>query len=175
MENPGALFLFQIDHLSGEEVGCLVEQLYGWGAKNVNVISTVTKKGRPGHLILVDAGRMDTAGLPERMARMFGTCGYHRFETSHVFLGSDGQKVSLKVRCGERLLDEELEIKVIGDQGRPLARRPEYDGLVNLCRRLEQALGVTVSLPGLRRSVETGLRNEGPLEIHLDPGEGSDR
>ena len=31
MERPGALFLFQIDHLSGEEVGYLVEQLYGWG------------------------------------------------------------------------------------------------------------------------------------------------
>ena len=88
MEKPGTLFLFQIDHLSGEEVGYLVEQLYGWGAKNVNVISTLTKKNRPGHLVLVDPGRMDTEGLPDKMARMFGTCGCHRFETSHLCLGT---------------------------------------------------------------------------------------
>ena len=175
MEKPGTLFLFQIDHLSGEEVGYLVEQLYGWGAKNVNVISTLTKKNRPGHLVLVDPGRMDTEGLPEKMARMFGTCGCHRFETSHLCLCTGCQTVSLTVRCGERLLDEELEIKVIGERDSPLSRRPEYDGLVSLCRRLEQALGLPVSLPKLRRSVETGLENGDPLEIHLDPEEGSDR
>ena len=175
MEKPGTLFLFQIDHLSGEEVGYLVEQLYGWGAKNVNVISTLTKKNRPGHLVLVDPGRMDTEGLPDKMARMFGTCGCHRFETSHLCLGTDCQKVSLTVRCGERLFDEQLEVKVIGKQDSPVSRRPEYDDLVKLCRRLEQALGFPISLPRLRRSVETALEHGEPLEIHLDPEEGSDR
>jgi uncharacterized protein (DUF111 family) len=174
MEKPGTLFLFQIDHLSGEEVGCLVEQLYGWGAKNVNVISTLTKKNRPGYLILVDAGCMDTAGLPEKMARLFGTCGCHRFETNHLCLSTDCRKVSLTVRCGDRLLDEELEVKVIGEQDSPLSKRPEYDSLMNLCRRLEHALGFTISLPKLRRSVEAGLKSGDPLEIQLDPRERND-
>ena len=175
MEKPGALFLFQIDHLSGEEVGYLVEQLYRWGAKNVNVISTLTKKNRPGHLVLVDPGRMDTVGLPEKMARLFGTCGCHRFETSHVCLGTDSQKVLVTVRCGKGLLHEELEVKVIGERDSPVSRRPEYDGLVNLCRRLEQALGFPISLPRLRRSVETGLENGEPIAIYLDPEAGSKR
>jgi hypothetical protein len=169
MEHPGTLFLFQIDHLSGEEVGHLVEQLYGWGAKNVNVISTLTKKNRPGHLILVDVGRMDQEALPEKMASMFGTSGCHRFDTHHVCLGTDRQKVSVTVRCGERRLDEELEVKLIGEPARPLARRPEYDGLVHLCRRIEEAFGFTISLPRLRRSVETGLNEGDSLEIRLNP------
>ena len=175
MEKPGTLFLFQIDHLSGEEVGCLVEQLYIWGAENVNVISTLTKKNRPGHLVLVDSGGMDAEGLPAKMATLFGTCGCHRLETSHLYLGTDCHKVSITVRCGDRILDEELEVKVIEGQDRTLSKRPEYEGLVNLGRRLEGTLGLTISLPGLRRSVEEGLRNGEPLEILLDPGEGSGR
>jgi uncharacterized protein (DUF111 family) len=175
MEKRGTLFLFQIDHLSGEEVGCLVEQLYDWGAKNVNVISTLTKKNRPGHLILVDAGCMDTEELPEKMARLFGTCGCHRFDTSHLCLGTACKKVSIRVRCGDRLLDEELEVKVIGEKEKHLSKRPEYDGLVKLCRSLEQSLGFAISLPQLRRSVEKGLQDGDSLEIHLDPEEGSDR
>ena len=50
----GILLLVQTDHLDGETLGNLIGRFYDEGAKNVQVISSLTKKNRPGHLILID-------------------------------------------------------------------------------------------------------------------------
>jgi uncharacterized protein (DUF111 family) len=167
MEKPGTLFLFQIDHLSGEEVGFLVDTLYEWGASNVNVISSLTKKNRPGHLILVDPGRLDGERLPNEMASLFGTCGYHRLETVHFHLATQSQRTSLRMRCGDRVLREEIRIKAIEGPTEPLSRRAEHDSLVSLCTRVQQEWGVKLSLPKVRRWIEEKLREGAPLELEL--------
>ncbi|MBU2548382.1 MAG: DUF111 family protein [Proteobacteria bacterium] len=174
MEKKRALFLFQIDHLSGEEVGYMVNQLYGWGAKNVNVIATLTKKNRPGHLILVDTGCMDKEGLLEKMARCFGTCGCHRIDTTHLYLGTRSQSISLAVRSGERLFHEEVEIKIIEDQNGVLSRRLEYESLVSLCERLEKTLGFDIPFSRLRRRLEKGVGEGDCMEISVTLEEGRD-
>ena len=38
------LFLVQVDHLSGEILGDVVDSFYAAGAKNVQIISSITKK-----------------------------------------------------------------------------------------------------------------------------------
>lgn len=174
MEKPGVLFLFQVDHLSGEEVGYLMKELYGWGAENVNVLSTLTKKNRPGYVILVDPGGMDIEGLVEKMARSFGISGCHRMETKHFYLRTECHSVPLTVCFGERCLDEEVEVKVIGAHQKPLFRRLEYDSLMTLCPRLEKALGISLSLLRIKRSLEARLKKEDSLELHFSARERSD-
>ena len=85
------------------------------------------------------------------------------------------QGITKATQKASRIAKEGLIVSFIGEQDRPLSRRPEYDGLVNLRRRLEQALGFTISLHRLRRSVERGLNDEDSLEIHMNPEQGSDR
>ena len=48
------LLLVQIDDRSGEVLGNALEELMSLGARNVQLLSSVTKKGRPGHVLLID-------------------------------------------------------------------------------------------------------------------------
>ena len=54
MEKEGILLITQIDHLTGEDIGWALEALDVPGIRNRNVIPTLTKKGRMGHLLLLD-------------------------------------------------------------------------------------------------------------------------
>ena len=83
MKRKSQLFLFQADHLSGEEIGYLIDQVHIWGAKNAHAIPTVTKKGRPGYILLVDLGDRQKTTLIKRMAIEFGLFGCHQIQTVH--------------------------------------------------------------------------------------------
>ena len=50
----GLLILVQIDHLNGEILGSIIEDFYHAGAKNVQIVSTITKKNRPACMIFID-------------------------------------------------------------------------------------------------------------------------
>ena len=40
----GMLLLVQVDHLNGELLGEVIDHFYEAGAKNVQIVSTITKK-----------------------------------------------------------------------------------------------------------------------------------
>ena len=52
--SDAVLILAQIDDASGELLGRVLEQLTDLGAKNVQLLANVGKKGRPGYTLLVD-------------------------------------------------------------------------------------------------------------------------
>lgn len=172
MERPGCLLLLQIDHLSGEELGHLVETLYAWGAGSVQILPTVTKKNRPGHLALVDTGRADEKTLAQGLTRSFGITGYHRLETVHCCQPVASRSHPVVVRCGGEVLRADIPIKVVGDLGSPLAARVEYEGLRELNRLLDQRFGVGLPLRDLKTRIETLLAAGSPLELDLDPESG---
>ena len=54
MQKEGLLLLYQVDHLSGEEIGWMFDSLAIPGVRNRNLVPTLTKKGRIGHLLILD-------------------------------------------------------------------------------------------------------------------------
>lgn len=168
-ERSGCLLLLQIDHLSGEEIGDLVETLYAWGAGNVQVLSTVTKKNRLGHLALVDAGAGQEEALACRLARHYGINGYHRIETIHCCERVACQTRPLVVACGGASLEMDLPVKLVGDETSPLSVRAEYEGLQELRRRLVRAFGVEPSRTHLRLRIDGLLAAGRPLRLWVDP------
>ncbi len=54
MEKEGLILVVATDSLSGEELGYAINGLQEVGAYNVNLIPTITKKNRPGQLMIVD-------------------------------------------------------------------------------------------------------------------------
>lgn len=157
------LLLFQIDHLSGEEMGHLIETLYIRGAYNVQVISTLTKKNRPGFIVLADIGAGDDERLMEGLAPEFAIAGYHRIETTHCHLPMSSGERKLTLRKNGRKIQATIRFKQFGSEGAPSFIRAEYEDLRQLKERLQEAFGLTTSLSALRQKIEALLVNPEPM------------
>jgi uncharacterized protein (DUF111 family) len=167
MEKEGKLLLFQIDHLSGEEIGNLIEMLYNWGANNVQVISTVTKKNRPGHIVVVDIGPSDEPHFVRELARGFSISGYHQVETIHCYHPLIFSEHELIARCEGQELRMTICCKHIGIENEPLYIHVEYDDLRKLTDHVQDTFGLKVSLPVLRQRIETLLASGNALVLEL--------
>jgi len=141
--------------------------LYSWGAQNVNVISTITKKGRPGYIVLVDCGSMDESRLLEKLASRFGIFGHHMIKTIHSFQPVASGTRELTVRYNGRELQMTMHYKQINPAHGPIYIRVEWEDLMRLKDGIEDAFGLELSLPVLRRQIETLLTDEKAYVLNL--------
>lgn len=74
-----------IDDVSGEVIGQMIEKLITKGAKDVTVSSAITKKGRPTNLISVICDSADMNSLIDTLVSETGTLGI-RFRTSNRYV-----------------------------------------------------------------------------------------
>jgi uncharacterized protein (DUF111 family) len=154
MMTEAQLVLFQVDHLSGEDIGHLIDMLYASGAKNVNVFSSVTKKNRTGHTVLLDLGSGDEKSLGARLADEFGVFGFHLIKTVHCCRPSVSCVRRLSVRNGDRQFEMDIRFKFAGAESDPSYLSVEYEDLVQLKRRIEETFGVAMALKTLRARIE---------------------
>ncbi len=138
----GVIFYVQVDHLSGEILGSVIDFLYQAGAGNVQVIPTVTKKNRPAHLFLIDAKPDCADGVERVLAEEMGVTGWHVLHTRHRHLAVDYLKRRVTFRCGGRQFQMEVEGKLA--HGAEKTIRPEHRSCVALRTRLREA---DVNLP----------------------------
>ncbi len=95
------LILAQIDDRSGEVLGAALEELMGLGARNVQVLSSVTKKGRPGNVLLVDVEATLEPDVGAFLAVELGVWGYHVLETGHRHFDTVMKERSVTVIGGD--------------------------------------------------------------------------
>lgn len=165
MEKSGRLLLFHFDHLSGEETGALIEMLQEWGASDVQIIPTVTKKNRPGHLALVDVTASDESRIAGELARQFGISGYHRLQTDHCHQAVALERADLTVRCGARELKFVIGCKRLLAEGAALPPRVEFDDLREVVRSVGHEFGSKISIRGLQGRIEALLAAGEPLVL----------
>lgn len=167
MESAAALLLLQLDHLSGEDLGCLVERLYELGARSVNILSTVTKKNRPGHLVLVDLDSELESRLAERVTRTFGIWGYHRIPAIHCFEQMVCETRTLSIHCKGEVLQLPVRTKrsVLGEHSG--ACRIEHADLRDVSERMHEKLGVRITLSELRQRINQCANQGGLLVLEL--------
>ena len=138
------MFLIQVDHLNGEILGEVIERFYDAGAKNVQVLSSITKKNRPAYMIFVD-GKQETADAIEQViVNECGSSGWHRISTCHRHTNVSIVKKSIAIQTDKAIYDFEIQGKVIDDD---LANaRPEHDNCVSLREFLKEKEGMIVPL-----------------------------
>jgi len=160
-EKKGTVLMVQTDHVSGEVIGTALQDFYDAGAFNVQVIPTVTKKNRPGHLFIVDCAPEDGDAMERVILDELGATGWHRLQTAHRHVGTEiiERQVTFDTPDGPYRLP--LKIKVV--KNRPDRLRPEHDG----CLALREALrgrGVWLSLSQIScevvRQVEMQMAEE---------------
>jgi uncharacterized protein (DUF111 family) len=154
VSEPLRLLLAQVDDVPGELVGEFMRRVEEIGARNVHVVPTIAKKGRPGYLIYVDV----PAALEDEIGLLFGselgTWGYRVLAAEHKHFDIARRTLALDVVAAGQHHAFELRIKTVGAAGRILRVKAEHDDLVETCRALRTA-GHTVPLAVLKATVET--------------------
>ena len=139
----GCLFYVQEDHLTGEEIGSSIDRLYQAGAHNVQVIPTVTKKNRAGHLFLIDTTDDRRRSVEKEIILSLRVSGWHCISTVHQYLSVDYMKEPLTVKTGNESFIFTAEIKKT--YGIETTLRPENRSCSVLQQKLADS-GICISL-----------------------------
>jgi hypothetical protein len=126
-----------IDDVRGEILGNMIDVLISGGALDVNIIPSITKKNRPGHLISVVVHEKDVSRISELLIKETGTLGVritpHRrislsreVEEREVILNNRSFKVRIKI-------SKNLENEVI-------QRKIEFDDLKSIAHSLQKSV-----------------------------------
>lgn len=156
--------LVQVDDATGEVLQDVAERLHAAGARNLQVLASLGKKGRPGHVLLVDVD----ASLEERIALILGldlgVWGYRVLESRHRHFDITSTRRRLRVRLPAVILEEQVGIKEIRAGERLVAVKAEHADLVRV-RDAALAQGVTVGVRVIRAATETAARTSGGDEV----------
>jgi uncharacterized protein (TIGR00299 family) protein len=113
-----------LDDVSGEIIGFLMERLIGEGVRDVCVVPALMKKSRPGQIlkVIVDEGEV------ERISRMIidetGTLGVRSYPVKRFVLSREVEPVEVQIGNIVR----NVRVKVArGSDGRILNLKPEYE------------------------------------------------
>lgn len=148
------LLLVQVDDATGETLQHVTQQMLAAGARNVQLLASMTKKGRPGHVCLIDlpAEREDDIAL--LLATELGVWGYRVLEARHRHFDIRVEAREIEVTAGDVSLAARVHCKFIRKGERLLAVKIEHDDLVALQSALHAQTAMHVPLRRLRAELE---------------------
>ncbi|SHH09941.1 Protein of unknown function DUF111 [Anaerosphaera aminiphila DSM 21120] len=158
----GILLLVQIDHLNGEILGSVFEYLYEAGALNVQCIQTITKKNRPGNILLIDVPLGKIKEVECIIINELGSTGWHRISTDHMHVPVEivTRKVKILIDSYNFLFELQGK-KVKGEAG---SIRPEHSNCIKLKEEIRKFCKIEVPLKLIYEKVQT-LFNEEQTEL----------
>ncbi|MHC1635542.1 MAG: nickel pincer cofactor biosynthesis protein LarC [Candidatus Methanospirareceae archaeon] len=124
-----------VDDVTGEVLGNLIEVLMGEGAKDVAIIPAMMKKGRVGHVIKVITSVKDSQRIAYRMMEETGSLGVRVMRVNKRFVADrEEREVKVKIRGVER----GVKVKIGKDRrGRILSISTEYEDAKRVARELK--------------------------------------
>jgi hypothetical protein len=128
-----------VDDITGENLGALIEYLSKSGIKDVTIIPGITKKNRPSYTIriITDYSRVDST--LDFLFTETGTLGIRIQETNRVLVDRD----TITIKC--KILNDEftIRVKVSKDStGKIVNAKPEFDDVRHISRSLRIPLRV---------------------------------
>lgn len=130
-----------VDDVTGEVLGHLIERLIQAGALDVSVLPALMKKGRPGSVIRAIARAMDTELLAKIMIRETGSLGVRVFPSVHRLVAErEHRQLSVEI-CGSIY---SAGVKVSRMDGELLSIKPEYDDCKRIADETELPLRMVI-------------------------------
>ena len=161
-EKKGNILCVQVDHLSGEMIGTAIEDLYEAGAMNVQVIPTVTKKNRPGHLFFIDVPNGRNSAV-ESVILDLGSSGWHLFETRHRHVATEIRNMEVAFETPEGPFVFNVQVKIMQDYGERI--HPEHSSCLALRETLRKK-GVRIPLKDLYLQIIRQINIDAPSIPH---------
>jgi len=130
-----------VDDISGEILAHVIDKIMANGAKDVSVIQTITKKGRPSHMISVICDSDSVNQLLNLLVSETGTLGV-RIRTSDRFL-VPRQIITMKVKINNKIFT--LRCKVANTASHKQFK-VEYDDIKSISEKLALSFKQTEEL-----------------------------
>lgn len=113
-----------LDNVTGELMGHIFKVLLKYGARDVSIIPTITKKNRPGHLLRVIAKPVDCDTLSEVIIRETGTLGVRVIPYVHRNITSR-KIIPVQVDINGKTVEIMIKVGMIGNE--IISVKPEYE------------------------------------------------
>jgi len=169
MSEPLSLVMAQVDDVPGELLGEFIRRAEELGARNVQAVASVTKKGRPGYLLYVDVPAALETELGLLLGAELGCWGYRVLAAEHRHFDIERLRMTLVLTLEGTELRWPLRAKTIASGARVLRIKAEHDDLAAICAHLREQ-GRALPLAVLKAAVETRLRggiDGGELHVRL--------
>ncbi len=150
------LLMAQVDDVPGELMGEFIRRAEMLGARNVQALASITKKGRPGYVVYVDVPAAREADIATLFGAELGTWGYRVIAAEHRHFDIERFTVTLDVQLAGEVQTFELGAKKISQAGQFTRIKVEYDDLSRICQTL-RAHGHDLPLAVLKAETETRL------------------
>jgi uncharacterized protein (TIGR00299 family) protein len=140
-----------VDDVSGEVLGHLIERLFEEGALDVCVIPAVMKKGRSGNQVQVLAREEDTERLSREIMKETGSLGVRVYPALHRLVAEREEK-TVEVEIGGSKYRAAVKIGRL--DGEVFNVKPEFED----CRKISALTGVPLK-EVMRKVAEEGWRS----------------
>jgi uncharacterized protein (TIGR00299 family) protein len=144
-----------VDDVTGEVLGNLLELLMESGALDVSVVPILMKKGRSGSAIRAIAREDDKERISRLMMRETGSLGVRVFPLLHRYV-AERETLEVEVAIQGRSWRAAAKASRLDDE--VLGYKPEYED----CRRIARETGLPLR-EVMRRVEEAAWRKEAPL------------
>jgi pyridinium-3,5-bisthiocarboxylic acid mononucleotide nickel chelatase len=136
-----------VDDVSGEILGNLIEKIMEKGAKDVSIYHGITKKGRPTNLVSVICNDDNTDEIVDTLVLETGTLGVRISESNRFIVPRSTHEISLTIN------DQSFQVhyKKSSFKGK-IDFKIEFDDLKNISNSINKSVKETDSL--LRREIE---------------------
>ena len=131
-----------VDDITGEIMGRMIDSLMEKGAKDVSVIPATTKKNRPSNLIRVMCDYELLNPVLNTLIQESGTLGVRVQQTSRYVVPRIRLSVPVSIK-GEEFV---ISVKVVKEQDRVVYAKPEYEDVLNVSTKLNIPFRITSSM-----------------------------
>ena len=147
------LVLVQLDHVAGDIVASAIDRICALGVKNVNLVPSLTKKGRPGYLLFIDVPEGLIDHVAEVLSMDLGVLGMRVLDGEHRTFPFRCVDQEVDICVGDNVIHLNVPVKLVGAGEKGVLASVEHDFCVQLRTRLHQDHDIDVPLTVLKSSV----------------------
>ena len=164
MSGEVILLMAQVDDAPGELLGATTDLLVELGVKNIQLLPSLTKKGRPGYVLMIDTLAEDEMKVAGILAAELGVWGYRVLQSVHKHFDIRKYQSTLEINAFGTTKTFPLHVKRIFNEGNFVRVKAEHDDLNAICA-VFRSENLTLPLATLKNRVETAVGNDEPGEI----------
>jgi uncharacterized protein (DUF111 family) len=123
------LLMATVDDVPAEVVPYIIDRVMEAGADNIHVVNAITKKNRMEYIVYVDVRDEKMEEICTILSLEFGTIGVKAFEPRHLMLPFHVESKAIRVRVGDKTMENNVRVKYISRDGRVLSLKAEYEDI----------------------------------------------
>ena len=136
--------------MSGDSLAYAMASIYDAGAHNVNIVPSLTKKGRPGYLLIIDAPAQARPEIEKLLVTELGLLGWRLLAGQHISLKTEMAESELVLETQGKELPLKVPVKRSRTSDGRTIESVDYEFCLHVKKRLFDEFGTDISLRELR-------------------------